>query len=88
MLTQRHQYSPEIQNYFTQFADKYNLRKYVKLHHKVVSATWVEQKGQYEVGIETPDGPIVDHCDILMNGSGLINKWRCWYSQTSHKDYR
>jgi cation diffusion facilitator CzcD-associated flavoprotein CzcO len=72
------QYSPEIHDYFTRFADKYNLRRYVKLHHKVVSAVWDEDKGQYKVEIETPDGLTEDYCDILMNGSGLINKWKCW----------
>lgn len=59
------------------FAEKYNLRKYVKLNHKVVSARWDEEKGQYEVEIQKGGEMITDWCHILMNGSGLINKWRC-----------
>lgn len=59
------------------FAEKYNLRKYVKFNHKVLGARWDEEIGQYEVKVQAGDTIITDWCHILINGSGLINKWRC-----------
>jgi hypothetical protein len=59
------------------FAEKYNLRKYIRLNHKVLGARWDEEKGEYEVKIQSGDKAIMDWCNILMNGSVLINKWRC-----------
>ncbi|KAH7377421.1 cyclohexanone monooxygenase [Cadophora sp. MPI-SDFR-AT-0126] len=69
-------YAPEIQQYFLDFAEKYKLRKYVKLNHKVISARWDDEKGQYEVKVQTEDTIFTDWCHVLLNGSGLLNKWR------------
>jgi cation diffusion facilitator CzcD-associated flavoprotein CzcO len=49
----------------------------VKLNHKVVSARWDDEKGQWEVKVKTGDTVLTDWCHVLMNGSGLLNKWRC-----------
>ena len=38
-------YAPEIRKYFENFADKYDLFPFVKLNSKVLTATWVEEKG-------------------------------------------
>lgn len=38
-------YGPEIKGYFERFADKYDLRKYIKLKSRVISAVWDEQQG-------------------------------------------
>jgi len=46
-------YSPEIRQYFEKFAAKYELMPYVKLNSKILSATWIEEKGIYEVQVET-----------------------------------
>lgn len=70
-------YAPDIQDYFVGFCDKYNLRKYIKLEHKVLSAVWHEEKGQWEVQVEHGGETFVDWCDILVNGSGLLNQWKC-----------
>jgi cation diffusion facilitator CzcD-associated flavoprotein CzcO len=82
------QYAPEIQQYFLDFAEKYNLRKYVKLNHKVVSARWDEEKGQYEVKVQTGDAVFTDWCHVMINGSGLINKWRCEYQSQNCSSLR
>lgn len=70
-------YAPEIQEYFVNFCNKYNLRRYIKLQHKVLSAIWHEDRGQWEVEVEHDGKTLTDWCDILVNGSGLLNKWRC-----------
>ena len=69
--------SPEIHDYFMHFCEKYQLRKYLKLKHRVLSAAWHEDKGQWAVEIEHDGNVFTDWCDILMNGSGLLNKYRC-----------
>ncbi|KAI1344236.1 cyclohexanone monooxygenase [Xylariaceae sp. FL0016] len=69
-------YSPEIHQYFMDFCEKYDLRKYIKLQHKVVSAVWHEDRGQWEVTVEHGGQTFTDWCDVLVNASGLLNKWR------------
>ncbi|KXJ91617.1 cyclohexanone monooxygenase [Microdochium bolleyi] len=68
--------SPEIQDYFVGFCDKYNLRKYIKLKHRVVGAFWHEDSGQWEVKVEHDGQTFTDWCHVLVNGSGLINRWK------------
>lgn len=58
------------------FCEKYQLRKYVKLNHRVVSCHWHEDEGQWEVKIEHDGKIITDWGHILMNGSGFVNKWK------------
>lgn len=57
-------------------ATKYDLEKYVKLNTKVESATWDEDSGQWKLKLVGPDGPFEDACDILYNGSGVLNSWK------------
>lgn len=70
-------YSPDIHKYFLNFCEKYQLRKYIKLKHRVLSAKWHEDKGQWEVEVEKNGEVFTDWCHVLMNGSGLLNKWKC-----------
>ncbi|PGH14607.1 hypothetical protein AJ79_02942 [Helicocarpus griseus UAMH5409] len=74
--TSYYAYAPDILKYFKGFCEKYNLQKYVALNHKVLSARWLEEKGQYEVLVEHGDKTFKDYAHIFMNGSGLLNKWR------------
>lgn len=48
--------------------------KYVKLEHKVVSAIWNEELGQWALKIERlQDGTIIeDFADVLVNASGIL----------------
>lgn len=41
--------SHEIKQYFESFAEIYGLHKYVKLHHKVRHAQWMEVDGLWEI---------------------------------------
>jgi cation diffusion facilitator CzcD-associated flavoprotein CzcO len=70
--------SKEIFKYFNDFADKYNLKQYIKTRHQVVGAFWNNQKGGYDVKVKDlrSGTEISDHCDILINTSGILNNWR------------
>ncbi|KAI7182438.1 hypothetical protein KC363_g8772 [Hortaea werneckii] len=69
-------YAPEILQYFKDFRDRYNLQRYIRLEHKVIGARWLEDEGQWEVEVEHQGKVFNDRCNILVNGSGLLNKWK------------
>jgi len=69
--------SPDINDYFIEFCEKYNLRKYIKLKHTVLGAVWHEDKAQWEVQVEHNGETFTDWCDVLVNGSGLLHQWKC-----------
>lgn len=71
------QYSHEILEYFETFYRDENLAGYVKLEHKVLGARWHGDRSLWEVEIEHYGKITKDWCNILMNGSGLLNRWKC-----------
>ncbi|OQV06871.1 hypothetical protein CLAIMM_11386 [Cladophialophora immunda] len=69
--------SPEIWRYFKGVVEKYGLAKYIKLQHTVTRALWDGERGHWEVYIRRPDGTeFKDICNVLINGSGILNNWR------------
>ncbi|GKZ91462.1 hypothetical protein AnigIFM59636_003719 [Aspergillus niger] len=71
--------APEIFKYFKGIADNYGLRKYIRLDHRVVGASWDEDSEQWHVKIQRGDNPanvFEDRCHILVNASGVLNKWK------------
>lgn len=70
--------SAEIKEYFKWFAAKHDLDKYISVNREVCGATWQETEGRWEVKVkDTASGEIVtDFCDILINGSGILNNWK------------
>jgi len=79
----------EIYEYFEGFAKKYNLHQYVRLQHQVIGAYWNNDKAGYDLKIKdvTKDEIIDDHCDILINASGILNNWR-WPDIPGLKDFK
>jgi cation diffusion facilitator CzcD-associated flavoprotein CzcO len=67
----------EILEYFRGVVEQHGLLKYMKLQHKVVSASWDSEKGEWAVEVEAADGTrFRDTCDFLVNGTGLLNAWK------------
>ncbi|KAL2862203.1 flavin-containing monooxygenase [Aspergillus lucknowensis] len=70
-------YGGQIQEYFVNFAKKYGLERYIRFESTVVGATWMDEDGEWELQIRRKDGTtFLDRCHVLINGSGLLNKWR------------
>ena len=70
-------YSDEIQEYMLKFAKKYGVEKYIQLSTEVVSATWDEEKSNWTVDLKRKDSTtFTDTCDVIVNGSGVVNKWK------------
>ncbi|KAI3319407.1 FAD/NAD(P)-binding domain-containing protein [Xylariaceae sp. AK1471] len=73
-------YAPaeEIYKYFDGFANKYSLKQHVRLEHQVIGAYWNNDKDGYDIKVKDIANNLVvtDHCDILINASGILNHWR------------
>lgn len=48
------------------------------MQHQVVDAVWKSEAGGYNVKVKNliSGGEINDHCDILINATGILNAWR------------
>lgn len=59
------------------FYQKHNLEPFVVLNTEVVGATWDQLTSQWEVELRRKDGTtFVDTCNVLINGSGVLTKWK------------
>lgn len=81
--------SKDIYRYFNRFCDKYQLRKYLKVQHQIIGATWNRTKNGYDVKVkELTSGRILDDfCNILVNGGGILNNWR-WPAIPGLKNFK
>ncbi|KAL5050819.1 hypothetical protein BDW71DRAFT_203538 [Aspergillus fruticulosus] len=67
----------EIWEYIKRTTVKYNLDEQVKFNTTVASTIWDDAKGKWNIKVEKNNGTIQeDEADILVNGSGILNKWR------------
>ena len=74
-------YSDEIHEYMMKCAKKWEVDRYVKLKREVVSATWDEARRKWTVETRVSDGEKQgetewEECDVLINGAGVVNKWK------------
>jgi len=78
--TQFYAGAPEILEYWKKVADKYGVRKHVRLQHKCLEARWDESRSKWTVKLlksdqETPT-VVEDEADVLITGTGLLNEWK------------
>jgi cation diffusion facilitator CzcD-associated flavoprotein CzcO len=67
----------EIFEYFKGVVESHGLRKYIKLQHRVIHASWNSQTAKWVVEVQRADGSsFTDECDYLLNGCGLLNNWK------------
>ncbi|PPR04643.1 hypothetical protein CVT24_011861 [Panaeolus cyanescens] len=73
-------YAPaaEIRQYFEDFAEKYELNRYIKLKHQVTEAIWNASSGEWNLSVKrAEDNSIIqDKCHILINAMGALNSWK------------
>ncbi|KAH7154614.1 hypothetical protein DER46DRAFT_688598, partial [Fusarium sp. MPI-SDFR-AT-0072] len=85
-----------LQNYelvcYDKFAKKYDLEKYAQLRTTVISATWDAIEGKWAVKLSQDGKERMEYCDVLMNGSGVVNKAKShsatWDPKISWEDKR
>lgn len=61
--------------------DKYNLRPFIKLEHRLTSAIYAEDTGKWNLTIQHPsENGVVerfeDSADVLFTGMGGLSRWR------------
>ncbi|KAG0134306.1 hypothetical protein HOY82DRAFT_577451 [Tuber indicum] len=66
----------EIFQYMKRTTAKYDLARDVVFNSKVVEAIWDQGRGKWELKIEQEGRFIWDECDIFINASGILNKWK------------
>lgn len=68
--TEAYAQGAEILDYWRKVADEYEVRKYVRLEHKVTSAEWSEDKGKWLIHVSSKDGDFVDEANFLLTATG------------------
>ncbi|KAJ5318309.1 hypothetical protein N7476_004729 [Penicillium atrosanguineum] len=68
----------EILEYWKGIAQKYDVRKYMKLGHKIIEATFDDLHSKWHVTVEdcSTGGVIHDSCDVLYACIGALNDWK------------
>jgi cation diffusion facilitator CzcD-associated flavoprotein CzcO len=66
----------EIHGYLKRLCDEEHLWDSIRLSHRVTRAEWNEDEGKWHLHIKdvTTDAVINDHCDFLLDASGIL-KW-------------
>ncbi|KAK0744872.1 hypothetical protein B0T21DRAFT_407945 [Apiosordaria backusii] len=71
--------APSIHHYLKDTAAKYDCEKYFKYRHKVTSAMWNEEAGQWHIKVldMTKGIELEDWCNVLVNATGFLQnpKW-------------
>ncbi|KAL3477263.1 hypothetical protein BJX99DRAFT_257520 [Aspergillus californicus] len=68
----------EIQRYFEGFAERFGLRRFMKLSTRVVECRWDEEEGVWRVTLEdtTTKEVWTDWAHVVVNGTGILNSWK------------
>ncbi|OAL38894.1 hypothetical protein AYO20_01645 [Fonsecaea nubica] len=74
--TQFYPAQPEIHAYIKATVAKYNLDKYVTLKSRILETIWDDEVGQWKIKVDANGAIQEDTADILINGTGFLNKWK------------
>lgn len=83
-------YSPEIWEYIKGVAEHYDfINTYVKLRHEVTALSWSNDNGQWKISVKDNNSgrEFEDHVDVIINGSGILNKWK-WPNIPGLNDFK
>jgi cation diffusion facilitator CzcD-associated flavoprotein CzcO len=68
---------PEIQQYIVNTVEKYGLKDKILFDTQLVKSIWNEELGKWSLELKQSDATIIhDEADILINASGILNKWK------------
>ncbi|KAJ9646660.1 hypothetical protein H2204_000352 [Knufia peltigerae] len=78
----------DIQNYLVKIKKQHNLDREVVYDSRVIEAIWIEGEGKWHVKVEQKGSTIIqDTCDVLINGSGVLNAWS-WPKILGLRDFK
>ncbi|KAK5052669.1 hypothetical protein LTR84_002534 [Exophiala bonariae] len=78
---------PEIHQYLKRVTKDHKLDRDVQLNSEVKSAVWDEDSGTWKLQVLKGAELIDDWCDVLLNGSGVLNHWS-WPQITGLHDFK
>ncbi|TVY54851.1 putative sterigmatocystin biosynthesis monooxygenase stcW [Lachnellula cervina] len=78
---------PEIWAYIRKTTTKYHLDEHVKFNSRVIESIWDDSTSKWHVKVERNGQIIRDDADVLVNGSGILNKWK-WPSIDGLDSYK
>ncbi|KAL2014882.1 hypothetical protein VTN00DRAFT_2407 [Thermoascus crustaceus] len=64
---------PEIRQYIRDASEKFDLVKFVRFNSKVISATWNDDVGRWDLEIQRNGEIIYDSCEVLVGAVGTQN---------------
>ncbi|KAJ7724253.1 FAD/NAD-binding domain-containing protein [Mycena metata] len=72
---------PEIRAYLESVVDKYNLRPFIQLEHRLTSAIYSDATGKWNLTIQRPNKNLgveefEDSADVLFTGMGSLSRWK------------
>ena len=78
-----------MHEYLDSFAEKYELKKFIRTGHQVRKAEWDDGEGSWRVDVEdlAGGGIVHDICDVLISATGVLNQPR-WLDVPGIKDFR
>ncbi|EXJ90840.1 hypothetical protein A1O1_03945 [Capronia coronata CBS 617.96] len=72
-------YTPEIWEYLKNVEQENSfIEKYVKLRHQIMSLSWDDGTAQWTIRVQDLETgrEHEDHADIVIDGGGVLNKWK------------
>ncbi|OQD90612.1 hypothetical protein PENANT_c001G08521 [Penicillium antarcticum] len=67
----------EIERYILDTVEKYGLKDQIVFNSRVVKCIWNEDRGKWALELRQNHKTIIqDEADILIDGSGILNRWR------------
>ncbi|RYC60707.1 hypothetical protein CHU98_g5505 [Xylaria longipes] len=71
--------SQETLAYLKSVVAHHNLDTCVKYNHRLTGAWWEQEKGRWKIRIQpigNPNAEFFDYAEILINATGVLNKWK------------
>jgi cation diffusion facilitator CzcD-associated flavoprotein CzcO len=67
----------EIRQYFVDFCARYDLQKYIRLEHQVLSAEWSQDDAQWNIAVQNLQNntQVQTTAQVLINATGVLNNW-------------
>ncbi|KAJ6609350.1 hypothetical protein B0H10DRAFT_1813845 [Mycena sp. CBHHK59/15] len=72
---------PEIQGYLESVVETYNLRPFIRLEHRLISAVYSDIDGKWNLTVQRNDSEgkleqFEDSTDVLFTGMGGLSRWK------------
>lgn len=71
-----HAEGPEIWQYIRDTTTQYGLDEKIQFNSRIIETIWNDSIGKWDIKVEYNGDIVSDQADVLINGAGILNKWR------------